>query len=257
MALEAPGGRAGAVGAIVAGAGSGRRLGGVDKAFLPIAGRPLLAYSAAILAQVAEIDRICLVLAEASVERGWALVREQGWQKVTAVVAGGTERQESVRAGLQALAQCEWVLVHDAARPLITVGLVRAALRAARQHGAAVAATPVRDTLKRVAPSPEESAGAAGGAGGVVQATVDRTALWAAQTPQVFQAAVLRAAFDAAAGHVGAYTDDASLVEASGHPVHVFPGMPDNIKVTLPEDVAIAQALLWWRQAQALQAPAP
>ena len=237
-------GSTGSTGAIVVGAGSGRRLGGVDKAFLQVAGRPLLACSVAVFEHAPEVDHICLVLSEASLERGRALARERNWRKVRAVVPGGPERQDSVRAGLQALPGCEWVLVHDAARPLITRDLVRAGLRLAQQYGAAVAATPVRDTLKRVAGGAADTAGE----GSVVEATVDRTGLWAAQTPQVFRAAVLRAAYEAAALHPGAYTDDAALVEATGHPVHVFPGLPENIKVTLPEDVAIAEALLRWRQ---------
>ena len=225
---------AGRVGAIVVGAGAGRRLGGIEKAFLPVCGRPLLAHSVAVFERAAEVDAICLVLPAASLARGAALARDCGWRKVAAVVPGGRERQDSVRAGLEGLPDCELVLVHDAARPLVTPELIRAGLRAARACGAAVAAIPVRDTLKRVRQD----------GGGLVEATVDRTALWAAQPPQVFRTAVLRAGFAAAGAAAGAYTDDAALVEAIGQPVRVFPGRVDNLKVTVPEDIALVEALL-------------
>jgi 2-C-methyl-D-erythritol 4-phosphate cytidylyltransferase len=234
----------GLVGALVVGAGAGRRLGGVEKAFLPVLGRPLLAYCVGVFERAAEIDAVCLVLAESSIARGRELVRASGWQKVTTVVPGGAERQDSVRAGLDALAACEWVLVHDAARPLVSAEIISAGLAAAHDTGAAVAATPVRDTLKR----------AAGHADAVhVGATVDRSGLWAAQTPQVFRTALLREAFDAAGDRAGRYTDDASLVEAMGVRVRIFPGAATNVKVTLPEDIAIVEALLAHRPAQAAE----
>ena len=107
----------GRVGAIVVGAGAGRRVGGVEKAFLEVAGRPLLCWSVEVFERAPEVDEICLVVAGSSVERAQRLVREWGWPKVRAVVAGGRERQESVAAGLAPLLGCEWVLVHDAARP--------------------------------------------------------------------------------------------------------------------------------------------
>jgi 2-C-methyl-D-erythritol 4-phosphate cytidylyltransferase/2-C-methyl-D-erythritol 2,4-cyclodiphosphate synthase len=231
MGIEA---RPGSLGAIVVGAGSGRRMGGREKAFLPVLGRPMLAHSVEVLERTPEVDSICLVLAAASVPTGAALVHQQGWKKVAAIVPGGHARQDSVRAGLAALPGCEWLLVHDAARPLITPDVVRRGLAAARRSGAAAAATPVRDTLKRVRPE----------GGGVVAATIPRNGLWAAQTPQVFRAAVLVAAFEAAGAGAGEYTDDAALVEAMGHEVHVFDGAIDNLKVTVPEDVPIVEALL-------------
>src|SRR5262249_12624600 len=160
------------------------------------------------------------------------------WRKVI-VLPGGRERQDSVRVGLEALVARQTregdglVLVHDAARPLLTAELVRAGLAAAREHGAAVAALPVRDALKRVA-----------GEGPLVETTVDRVALWSAQTPQVFRTAVLRRAFAAAGEGAGAFTDDASLVEAAGHPVALFPGTLENVKLTLPGDLPVVEALL-------------
>ena len=198
---------AGRVGAIVVGAGAGRRVGGVEKAFMAVAGRPLLCWSVEVFERASGVDEICLVVAGSSVARAQGLVREWGWRKVSAVVAGGRERQDSVGAGLAPLRGCEWVLVHDAARPLVSEAMVRAGLDAARRHGAAVAATAVRDTLKRVPAGSE-----------VVQETVDRAGLWAAQTPQAFRASLLRDAFRQAGDDAGRYTDDAALVAADGPP---------------------------------------
>jgi 2-C-methyl-D-erythritol 4-phosphate cytidylyltransferase/2-C-methyl-D-erythritol 2,4-cyclodiphosphate synthase len=223
----------GRVGAIVVGAGAGRRVGGVEKAFMDVAGRPLLCWSVEVFERAAAVDEVCLVVAGPSVERAQRLVRERGWAKVSAVVAGGQERQDSVGAGLAPLQGCEWVLVHDAARPLVSEAMVRAGLDAARRHGAAVAATAVRDTLKRVPPGGE-----------VVQETVERSGLWAAQTPQVFRASLLRDAFRQAGAGAGRYTDDAALVAAMGHPVAVFPGGPENVKLTHPEDLPLVETLL-------------
>src|SRR5918994_4826335 len=161
---------AGRTSAIVVGAGGGRRLGGVEKAFLEVGGRPLIAHSVETLERAAEIDDVCLVVASESVARARELSAACGWRKIASVVAGGAERQDSVRAGLDALAGCEWVVVHDAARPLLTEELVSAGLAAARRTGAAIAATQVRDTLKRAAVSTDHPE---------VQETVDRAQLWA------------------------------------------------------------------------------
>ena len=227
-------------GAIVVGAGGGRRMGGVEKAFLSVGGRPLIAHSVSVFHSFAEVDEVCLVVSEQSVERARRLARELGWTKVSAVVAGGAERQDSVRAGLDALHACEWVLVHDAARPLVTPDLVRRGLAAAQRCGAAVAATPVRDTLKRASAAAELPE---------VLENVDRTALWAAQTPQVFRAHILREAFETLGAAAGALTDDGAVVQAAGNRVFLFEGDSANLKVTVPGDVAIVEALLSARSA--------
>jgi 2-C-methyl-D-erythritol 4-phosphate cytidylyltransferase len=226
-------------GAIVVGAGGGRRMGGVEKAFLSVDGRPLIAHSVAVFQALAEVHEICLVVSEQSVERARRLVHELGWNKVISVVAGGAERQDSVRAGLNALHACEWVLVHDAARPLVTPELIRRGLEEAQRCGAAVAATPVRDTLKRgswPARLPE------------ILETVDRSRLWAVQTPQVFRVHIIRDAFKAVGARAAALTDDAAVVQAAGGRVFMYEGDPRNIKVTVPDDVALVEALLAWRR---------
>jgi 2-C-methyl-D-erythritol 4-phosphate cytidylyltransferase len=229
---------AGLVGAIVAGAGGGRRLGGVEKAFLELGGRPLIAHSVEVLERSHEVDAICLVVSAESVGRARAMSAQLGWRKVAAVVPGGAERQDSVRAGLDALPACEWALVHDAARPLLTEALIAVGLAAARRTGAAIAATPVRDTLKRASAPTEYPE---------ILETVDRSDLWAAQTPQIFRTALLREAFAIVGARASELTDDAAVVQAAGHRVSLYPGDAQNVKVTLPGDVPLVEALLAWR----------
>jgi 2-C-methyl-D-erythritol 4-phosphate cytidylyltransferase len=160
------------------------------------------------------------------------VVQAAGWQKVSAICAGGAVRSASVRAGLAAVKGAEWVLIHDAARPLVTPALVASGLAAAAGAVAAIAAVPVRDTIKRVRPDH------------TVAHTVDRSQLWAAQTPQIFRRATLDAAFRRAGAAADDYTDEGVLLESQGIAVRLFPGDPANIKVTVPADVEVAAALL-------------
>lgn len=217
------------VGAVIAAAGRGVRMGGVDKLLAPLAGRPLLADSLAAFQGCAAVQRVVLVMAEERLEDGGRLVREGGFDKVSSVCAGGARRQDSVRAGLEALGPCEWVVVHDGARPLVTARLIEEGLAAARETGAAICAVPVSDTIKQVAAS------------GEVERTLEREGLWLVQTPQVFRYDLLLEAHRAARIEA---TDDAALVEAMGGRVRVYMGSPRNIKVTTPEDLALAEDML-------------
>lgn len=212
--------------AIIVGAGSGVRFGS-DKIFADLAGMPVLAHTIAAFEACPTIDEIVLVLRTDTVQVGQQLVRIHGWRKVIAVVAGGARRQDSVLAGTQATT-AQWVLIHDAARPLISREVIERGIDAAQSTGAAIAAIPVRDTIKRV--NTDRS----------IRETVDRAPLWAAQTPQVFQTDLLRRALTEATD----VTDDAAAVEAVGGVVHVFEGAERNFKITTTADLALAAAIL-------------
>jgi 2-C-methyl-D-erythritol 4-phosphate cytidylyltransferase len=146
------------------------------------------------------------------------------------VVAGGAERQDSVRAGLDVAEGAAIVAVHDGARPLVTPELIARGVELARESGAAICAVPSRDTVKQADGDPPR-----------VRATLDRASAWLAQTPQCFERALLLRAHDAAPS---AATDDAALVEAMGHPVRLYEGTYWNMKVTSPDDLVVAEALL-------------
>lgn len=224
------------IGAIVAAAGSSTRMGdpstgsgqATDKLFVPVAGRPLLAHVLAPVQECPLVHRIVLVVSSANLQRGRDLVAQHALDKVSAVCLGGPRRQDSVRLGLEALGPCDWVLVHDGARLLIEP-VISEGLAAARETGAAVPAVPIADTVKMVGPD------------GAIASTVDRSRLWAAQTPQVFRYDLLLRAHREVTADV---TDDAAMLEALGLPVKLYPGSPLNIKVTNPQDLNIAEALL-------------
>jgi len=230
------------VAAVVVAAGRGERLGDAAKVLLPLAGRPMLVWSLAALEQVAAIGSVVVVAGEHTRQAIAALVRESGFAKVRAIVVGGARRQDSVAAGLAGLPEgIEVVVIHDGARPLAEPELFTRVIAAAAETGAAIAAIPVGDTLKRVAD------------GSIVE-TVDRAGLWAAQTPQAFRLTTLRRAIAAAGSET--VTDEALLCEAVGAPVAVTPASLANLKVTRAEDIAVADALLRARAGQASPAPA-
>jgi 2-C-methyl-D-erythritol 4-phosphate cytidylyltransferase len=227
--------------ALVLAAGRGERLGhSLPKAFAPLAGRPLLLHALGALGAVAEIDSQVPVIPGDAFERHRAATAGlAGALRLAAPVRGGRERQDSVRAGLAALSPgTELVLVHDAARPLVRPEAVRRVIAAARECGAAILAVPVRETIKRAV------------AGRVVE-TPPRAECWAAQTPQVFRIEILREALAKAAAEGVVGTDCSQLVEALGVEVRVVPGDADNLKITGPEDLALAEALLARRRGAA------
>ena len=172
---------------------------------------------------------IVLVLSPDSLDQGRHLLRHRGYQKVSHVCAGGERRQDSVRCGLEQLATCRWVIVHDGARPCLDQGMLQRGLTAVEECGAAVAGVPVKDTIKQVSPQ------------GQITDTLDRDSLWAAQTPQLFEYTLL---WDAHQRCTQPVTDDAAMVESLGHPVKMFLGSYENLKVTTPEDLAVAEAFL-------------
>jgi 2-C-methyl-D-erythritol 4-phosphate cytidylyltransferase len=217
------------VGAIIVAAGQSSRMGGVDKIFAPLCGKPLLAQLVEAFQDCPSVDEVVVILGKGNLERGQRLVAEYGWSKVIAVCQGGLRRQDSVREGIKRLSDCQWVVIHDGARPLISTNIIETGLDEAQSSGVAVAAVPVKDTIKLVSGD------------GFVRQTPNRHDLWAVQTPQVFRFHLLAEAHRQAAGEV---TDDAMLVEQLGHKVKVYMGSYENIKVTTPEDLALAEFIL-------------
>lgn len=225
----------GTVCALVMAAGRGARMGaGRNKQYLPLAGRPLLTHALEAFERADVVDSVIVVAHPEEVD----LCRETvvdafGARKVASVVAGGHERQDSVRLGLQALPpDCRLVLVHDGARPLVSVALIERVAERAWEVGAATAAVPLVDTLKMV----DERLR--------VVSTPDRSAFWRTQTPQGFRREVIEEAHSRAVESGLRATDDCALVEALGLPVEVVLGDTANIKVTTESDLALAEVLL-------------
>lgn len=216
-------------GAILLCAGAGTRLGAVTpKALVPLAGRPLFAWSLEAFERCAAVDTLVVV---GPVRQLRDLLSASGIapRKVVAWVEGGAERQHSVAKGLAAMPpECDLVAVHDSARALVTPSLIERCVAEARTHGGAIAAIPVADTLKQV-----EAAD--------IRATVGRAGLWAAQTPQVFRRAWLD---EAHAASREAATDDAAIIEALGHKVRVVESLTPNLKITTSADLALVERWL-------------
>ena len=207
--------------ALLVAAGSGERLGaGVPKAFVALAGRPMLEWSVEAL-RAAGIEEIVVALPPGAAAPHGCVG-----------VAGGTTRSASVRNALAAALAGEHVVVHDAARPLVTAAHFLGTLAALEHADAAIAAAPLTDTVKEA------------GADRVVTATLDRSRLWAVQTPQAFRREALERALAVSDDVLAAATDDAWLVERSGGTVLVVESSPENLKVTTPHDLRVAELLL-------------
>jgi 2-C-methyl-D-erythritol 4-phosphate cytidylyltransferase len=231
--------------AVVVAAGRGERFGDASKIMLPLAGRPMLAHVLDAIEGALLVRAVVLVAGEHTRPAVEDLVAEGGWAKPRAVVQGGPRRQDSVAAGLGATpADAPVVVVHDGARPLASARLFERCVEAALVHGAAIAAVPVSDTIKRVRD-------------GLIAATVPRDDLWAAQTPQAFRRELLAAALVSPVAAETTFTDEAGLLEALGHPVAIVPGDRSNIKITVPDDLAVAEALLRGHLAEPPNPPAP
>jgi len=223
------------IAAIIPAAGSGSRMGlPFPKQFFELEGIPILIYTLQVFQQVESIGLVIVVVPPESCV--WAEEQVQKYQlsKVLKVVAGGKHRQDSVLAGFEALPQeVELVLVHDAVRPFVPVSVVENCLKEAETEGAAMAAVPVKDTLKAVATDK------------VIEQTIDRSGVWQAQTPQAAKVSVLKKAYAAAAKQKDFIaTDEAALLERINFPVKVVEGSEKNIKITRPEDLILAKAIL-------------
>ena len=220
--------------AIIAAAGRGARMGkGMNKVFISLAKRPLLSYTLEVFEKCGAIDDIVLVVGKDDLERARSLVDEYKYLKIREIVAGGTERQDSIANALKRVsAQTGWIVVHDGARPFLDQDLLVRSVAEARQWGAAGVAVPVKDTIKIADDK------------GFIAETPDRSRLWAMQTPQVFSRTILERAYRHCEETGTKVTDDAALVESLGVKVKLLKGDYRNIKITTPEDLLFAKAIL-------------
>jgi 2-C-methyl-D-erythritol 4-phosphate cytidylyltransferase len=222
--------------AIVLAAGEGRRLGGdTPKTYLPIAGRPLVLRTLDRMFSASSVESVVLVVAAEqrarceSLLRSDAALRDRRWLLQT----GGATRQESARRGLERVgSDAAIVIIHDAARPFVSAGLIDRCVEAAAEKQAVAVGLPVRDTIKSV--SPEHW----------IQSTPERSTLWEIQTPQVFKRELIVAAHERALREGAQVTDDAMVVERIGTQVYVLEGERTNFKITVPEDVWLAETLI-------------
>jgi 2-C-methyl-D-erythritol 4-phosphate cytidylyltransferase len=227
--------KTGRIVAVVPAGGTGKRMGaGAPKQFLMLGGVPLMAHALRALERAPSVTEIVLVVPKAEQARALSeVVERHGFKKVRKVVPGGATRQESVHHGLNEVDEdVEIVVVHDAVRPFVTEDLIERSIEAARKHGGAIAAVPMKDTPKQVGPD------------GLIQRTLDRHELWLAQTPQTFRRALVVEAYRKADVDRLHATDDAALVERLGHQVAIVQGSWDNMKITTPEDMILAEAML-------------
>lgn len=223
------------VSAVLVGAGLGLRMGGpVKKPFLQIRGKPIFLHTIERFCQIGTITEIILVVGETEIK----LLHEQ-WQdtldacKVKKIVAGGKRRQDSVYNGLcKTGTDAGIVLIHDIVRPLVRREYIEAVIHKAKEYHAAILATPMKATVKEVGNDLR------------IQRTIPRNNLWMAQTPQGFKRELILNVFNQFKNAEREFTDDAEMVEKAGHPVYIVPGTDENIKITTPEDMRIAEALL-------------
>jgi len=217
---------------IIPAAGQGKRMGaGRNKLFLTLENIPVLIHTLRVFEQDTECSGIILSIHPQDKESFNELLTEYRISKVTHLVQGGKERQDSVYNGVKIIQADGIVLVHDGARPFVTLDTVHELVEAAESAGAAIAAVPVKDTIKKA-----ENL--------LVSETIERSSLWAVQTPQAFRVSILRKAHEYAVEDQFIGTDDASLVERLPHKVVIIEGDYDNIKLTTPEDMFFAEAIL-------------
>jgi 2-C-methyl-D-erythritol 4-phosphate cytidylyltransferase len=219
--------------AVIPAAGQGKRMNAdVSKQWIDLLGKPVLAHTLEVFESDRSCDGITLVGSQQELEQLDRFVRSNDYKKVHHIVQGGSERQQSVYEGLKTVPEdCRFVLIHDAARPFLRHHYIGELVKKAEETGSAVLAVPIKDTVKRVVQDQ-------------VEETIDRSSLWAVQTPQAFRLSVVTEAHERAARENWTGTDDASLVERSGHTVAIVMGDYHNIKLTTSEDLLVGQAIL-------------
>lgn len=220
--------------AIIVAAGKGKRMGGqVSKQFLKLGGKEILAHTVGRFEQFSKIQEIVLVTGKDNIEDVRAMVRDYGWTKVTAVVVGGKERQNSVKCGLNALSKkTDIVLIHDGVRPFITEDMIERSIHTAQNYGGCVLGVAAKDTMKICDDK------------GMVIETPTRSTLWHIQTPQTFRRELIEQAYDKAEQEGFLGTDDASVAEFAGAKIKVIPGSYQNIKITTKEDLLVGTCFL-------------
>lgn len=221
----------GYVAAIIVAAGNSTRM-GTPKQFLPLCDRPVIAHTLSVFERTSCIDAIVLVAREEDIPALRTIAETYGIRKLSAIVVGGADRQQSVSNGVNACHDAAVFAIHDGARPLVRSEDIEAVVAAARRDGAAALAVRVKDTIKVV------------DADGFITDTPDRATLWSVQTPQVFESGAYLEALAVATQRGALYTDDCQLFEAVGKPVRLVEGSYTNLKITTPEDIAVAEGLL-------------
>ncbi|PKG24524.1 2-C-methyl-D-erythritol 4-phosphate cytidylyltransferase [Niallia nealsonii] len=217
---------------IIPAAGQGKRMqAGKNKLFLTIDEAPIFIHTLKVFEQDSNCSRIWLVINPEEKQQMQEWIANFDIQKIAGLVAGGIERQYSIYNAIKLLGNSAIVLVHDAARPFINENQIKQLTEVAKENGAAVLAVPIKDTVKKVS-------------GDIVDETVDRSSLWAIQTPQAFRISILKEAYEQAFKDSFLGTDDASLVERLGKEVKIVLGDYDNIKLTTPEDLYFAEAII-------------
>ncbi|MFC4713820.1 2-C-methyl-D-erythritol 4-phosphate cytidylyltransferase [Planococcus dechangensis] len=213
-------------------AGSGKRMkADRNKLLLELSGKPIFIYTLEVFDRDPNCEGMWLAVKDGERQLIEEYVERYEIKKVKGYAIGGAERQDSVRAGLEMAGPCEVVLVHDAARPFISPSVITELVEQANQSGAAIAGVPVKDTIKKVQ-------------GGLITETVDRSSLWMIQTPQAFRYELLLQAAQLAQAEAFLGTDEAMLVERTGHPVQVVESTYENVKMTTPDDLIYGQAIL-------------
>ncbi len=231
-------GRGAKVSAVIVAAGSAKRMKGVDKIMAELGSEPLIVHTIRAFQNVEEVQEIILVVRDDLREKLSELCVKYKLTKVKTICKGGETRAQSVQIGLDQVSnKCGLVAIHDGARPLVTDKIIHDAIRKAAKFGAAAPAVPVKDTIKTVG-------------GGIIESTPDRSKLYAVQTPQVFDVPTYRAALEKAIGSNKELTDDCSAAESYGINVVITEGSDENIKVTTPTDLVLAEAILKTRKAK-------
>lgn len=226
---------------VIPAAGKGKRMNaGKNKLLLELDGRPLVVHTLSVFEKDPDCEEIVVVANSEEKETIRSLTSRYGISKVRQIVSGGAERQNSVYEGLKACGDEGIVLIHDGARPFVTMSLIHRLTLEAEENGAAIPAVPLKDTVKRAE-------------NGMVKETLERSSLWAVQTPQAFRLSLIKKAHELAAADGLAATDDAALLEHVGFPVSIVSSDFDNIKITTPDDLVTARAILEKRRREKRQ----